>query len=239
MSARTSRAGLREHGAGADALAADRARPAGAGLLAHVLVGKYCDHLPLYRQSGIYAREGVDLDRSTLADWVGKAAWLGCSPLVEAVGRACHGRREAARRRHAGAGAGAGHRQDQDRTAMGLCPRRTTLWRASPAGGRLPLLARSQGRASARPSGELPRHPPGRRLCRLRRALSEPGRTSGGHAEVACWAHVRRKFFDVHLAANGSPIAARGARAHRPHSIDVERRSGGSSSTSTDPRARM
>ena len=41
---------------------------AGPGLLAHVLVAKYCDHLPLYRQSEIYARSGVDLERSTLAD---------------------------------------------------------------------------------------------------------------------------------------------------------------------------
>ncbi len=47
---------------------------AGPGLLAHVLVSKYSDHLPLYRQSGIYAHAGVDLDRSTLADWVGGAS---------------------------------------------------------------------------------------------------------------------------------------------------------------------
>lgn len=45
-------------------------------LIAHVLVGKYADHLPLYRQAQIYARQGVDLDRSTLADWVGRAAAL-------------------------------------------------------------------------------------------------------------------------------------------------------------------
>ena len=44
--------------------------------VAHVLVAKYADHLPLYRQAQIYARQGVDLDRSTLADWVGKAAFL-------------------------------------------------------------------------------------------------------------------------------------------------------------------
>ena len=44
-------------------------------LLAHVLVSKYADHQPLYRQSEIYAREGVDLDRSTLAGWVGGACW--------------------------------------------------------------------------------------------------------------------------------------------------------------------
>ena len=45
------------------------------GLLAHVLVAKYCDHLPLYRQSQIFARHGVDIDRSTLANWVGGACW--------------------------------------------------------------------------------------------------------------------------------------------------------------------
>ena len=44
-------------------------------LLAHVLISKYCDHLPLYRQSRIFARQGVDLERSTLAGWVGGACW--------------------------------------------------------------------------------------------------------------------------------------------------------------------
>src|ERR1017187_4325031 len=53
-------------------------------LLAHVLVSKYCDHLPLYRQNVIYAREGVEIDRSTLAEWVGHMAFL-LNPLVEAI----------------------------------------------------------------------------------------------------------------------------------------------------------
>ena len=44
---------------------------AGPGLLAHVLVSKYADHQPLYRQAEIYERVGLELDRSTLADWVG------------------------------------------------------------------------------------------------------------------------------------------------------------------------
>jgi transposase len=44
-------------------------------LIAHVLVSKYADHLPLYRQAQIYSRQGIDLDRSTLANWVGKAAF--------------------------------------------------------------------------------------------------------------------------------------------------------------------
>jgi transposase len=59
---------------------------AGPGLLAHVLVSKYSDHLPLYRQSQIFAREGIDLDRSTLADWVGGASAL-LEPLVNAICR--------------------------------------------------------------------------------------------------------------------------------------------------------
>ena len=44
--------------------------------VAHVIVAKYADHLPLYRQAQIYGRQGVQLDRSTLADWVGRAAWM-------------------------------------------------------------------------------------------------------------------------------------------------------------------
>ena len=63
----------------------ERGRP-GPGLLAHVAVAKYADGLPLYRQSAIYAREGIDLDRSTLADWVGRMAAL-LDPLVQAIGR--------------------------------------------------------------------------------------------------------------------------------------------------------
>jgi len=59
---------------------------AGPGLLAHVLVSKYCDHLPLYRQSEMYARQDVELERSTLADWVGGSAQL-LEPLGEALRR--------------------------------------------------------------------------------------------------------------------------------------------------------
>lgn len=59
---------------------------AGPGLLAHVMTAKFADHLPLYRQSEIYAREGVDLDRSTLAKWVGQASRL-LEPLLEALRR--------------------------------------------------------------------------------------------------------------------------------------------------------
>jgi transposase len=63
----------------------ERGRP-GPGLLAHVLVSKNADHLPLYRQSQIYAREGIDLDRSTMADWVGRSTAL-LEPLADEIGR--------------------------------------------------------------------------------------------------------------------------------------------------------
>ena len=83
MSARSSPAGpaRRSRQAPTPPLPIERGLP-GPGLLAHVLVAKYCDHLPLYRQAEIYAREGVDLDRSTLADWVGPAP-----PRLRAAGR--------------------------------------------------------------------------------------------------------------------------------------------------------
>lgn len=63
----------------------ERGRP-GPGLLAHVLTSKYCDHLPLYRQSAIYAREKVDLHRSTLTDWVGRSTAL-LEPLADHIGK--------------------------------------------------------------------------------------------------------------------------------------------------------
>jgi transposase len=63
----------------------ERGRP-GPGLLAHVLIGKYCDHLPLDRQSKIFASEKVDLHRSTLTDWVGRSTAL-LEPLTDRIGK--------------------------------------------------------------------------------------------------------------------------------------------------------
>jgi len=59
---------------------------AGASVIAHVLVSKFCDHTPLYRQAQIYARDGVEIPRSTQSEWVGQATTL-LNPLVEAVVR--------------------------------------------------------------------------------------------------------------------------------------------------------
>jgi transposase len=93
---------------------------AGPKLLAHVLFAKYGLHLPLNRQSDVYAREGIDLDVSTLADWVGAAAAT-LMPLNEVIQAHVF----AAERLHADDTTvpGAGEDQDPHGTAMDLCPR--------------------------------------------------------------------------------------------------------------------
>ncbi len=58
--------------------------------LAHVLVGKFADHLPLYRQAQIYSRQGIELDRSTLAGWVGKVAFH-LAPVVDRLAKHLRG----------------------------------------------------------------------------------------------------------------------------------------------------
>ena len=176
----------------------ERGRP-GAGLLAHVLVSKYADHLPLYRQSGIYARQGVDLARSTLADWVGRSASL-LSPLVDAI------------ERHVMSGPTL-HADDTPVPVLAPGAGRTRT-------GRLWTYVRDErGSGGDAPPAVLFRYAPDRKaerpaqhLARFRGDLHADGyagfdRLYGERiAEVACWAHVRRKFFDVH-AATGSATA--------------------------------
>ena len=159
---------------------------AGAGLLAHVLVAKYGDHLPLHRQAEIYAREDIDLPRSTLADMVGQTARL-VRPLVDALAR------------HVMAGERV-HADDtvvpvlepglgRTRTArfwtpasagQALRPRRSAIRRAGSAGGALPVFAGPQGGAPTGASAGLPRHPAGGRICRVCRPLRRRPRDRGG-----------------------------------------------------------
>src|SRR5438045_1195959 len=87
---------------------------AAAGLLAHVVVSKYDDHLPLYRQAEIFAREGVNLETSTLSGWVGATA-AALNPLIDALAADVMVSDTLHVERRAGAGVGAGHEQDQDR----------------------------------------------------------------------------------------------------------------------------
>ena len=174
---------------------------AGPGLLAHVLVSKYCDHLPLYRQSEMYAREGVELERSTLADWVGGTSQL-LTPLVEAL------------RRHV---LSAAKLHADDTPVPVLAPgngktKTGRLWTYvrddRPAGDATPAavwFAYSPDR-----KGEHPRAHLGNFTGTLQAdgyAGFDAVYESGQIQEAACWAHVRRKFYELHLA-HRSPVAA-------------------------------
>src|ERR1700723_3848908 len=166
---------------------------AGPGLLAHVLVSKYCDHLPLYRQSQIYERVGVELKRSTLADWVGGSSQL-LDPLVEALRRYVM----AADKVHA-----------DDTPVPVLAP-----GNGKTKTGRLWTYVRDDRPAgySTAPAvwftysedrkGEHPR----RHLKDYTGALQADAYSGFHHLygdgaiyEVACWAHTRRKFHDIHV----------------------------------------
>lgn len=178
---------------------------AGPGLLAHVLVAKYADHLPLYRQAQIYARQGIELDRSTLADWVGDCSRL-LTPLVEALGRYVM----EADKLHA-----------DDTPVPVLEP-----GRGKTRTGRLWTYVRDdRPSGSTDPPAVLFRYSPDRKGEHARRhlksftgvlqadAYSGFGElyVDGGILEAGCWAHVRRKFYDIHQNTQ-SPIAAEALR---------------------------
>jgi transposase len=141
---------------------------AGPGLLAHVLVSKYCDHQPLYRQSEIYARHGVELERSTMADWVG-----GCSRLLEPLVEALRRYVTAAGKLHADDTPVPVLAPGQGKTKTGR------LWTYvrddRPAGDRacrvVRLVTRSQRRTSRAASGKVSRYSAGRCLCGIQSAL--------------------------------------------------------------------
>ena len=174
---------------------------AGPGLLAHVLVAKYCDHQPLYRQSEMYAREGVELERSTLADWVGATSRL-LTPLVEAISR------------HVLATAKL-HADDIPVPVLAPGNGKTKIGRLwtyvrddRPAGDMTPSAVWFAYSPDRR--GEHPRQ----HLRSFRGFLQADGYAGFHHLyeggqiqEAACWAHVRRKFYELQVA-HASPIAA-------------------------------
>jgi transposase len=172
---------------------------AGSGLLAHVLVSKYADHLPLYLQSEIYAREGVDLGRSTLAGWVGATSEL-LAPLVDAV------------RRHV-MSAGKLHADDTPVPVLapGNCKTKTgRFWTYvrddRPSGDTIaPAVWFSY---SPYRKGERPKL----HLKDYRGALQADAYAGFNHLyeggtiyEVTCWVHARRKFHEIHIAHASPP----------------------------------
>jgi transposase len=173
---------------------------AGPGLLAHVLVSKYAGHLPLYRQSEIYARQEVELERSTLADWVGGASHL-MAPLVEALRAYVM----ATGKLHA------------DETPVPVLAPGTGKTKT----GRLWTYVRDDRAAgdAAAPAVWFAYSPdrggehPLQHLQTFRGALQADAYAGfnqlyadGCIQEVACWAHVRRKFYDLEQA-HALPLA--------------------------------
>jgi len=188
---------------------------AGPGFLAHVLVAKYADHLPLYRQSQIYARDGLHLDRSTLADWVGGASAL-LEPLVDALGRYVLD----AKKLHG-----------DDTPVPVLCPGRGTTKQ-----GRLWTYVRDdRPAASTEAPAVLFRYTPDRKAMHPQAHLQAFAGVLQADAyagferlygeriqEAACWAHARRKFYDIQVA-NQSPIATEALdRIGRLYGIETE-----------------
>jgi transposase len=165
-------------------------------LLAQVLVSKYCDHTPLYRQSQIFARHGVDLERSTLAGWVGGACWW-LEALHERLSRNVFA---------------ADHLFADDTPVPVLDP-----GRGRTKTGRLWVYAREQrGWAGPDPPAAVYVFAPDRKaerpashLERFKGVLHVDGYAgferltgSGDIVLAACWAHTRRKFYEVAEAEN-------------------------------------
>ena len=188
----------------------------GPGLLAHVLVAKYSDHLPLYRQSEIYAREGIELERSTLAGWVGGASRL-LAPLVESV----RGYVMEADKLHA-----------DDTPVPVLAP-----GNGKTKTGRLWTYVRDDRPAgdTAAPAVWFAYSPdrkgehPERHLSSFRGTLQADAYAgfnrlyeSGRIQEAACWAHVRRKMYHL-CEAHDSPVATEAiARIGQLYAIEKE-----------------
>jgi len=175
---------------------------AGPRLLAHVLFAKYGLHLPLNRQSTTYAHEGVALDVSTLADWVGAAAAT-LMPLIEAIK----------------AHVLAGERIHADDTTVPVLAKGKTrtgrVWTYvrddRPFGGHAPPAAvffYSPDRSGTHPEMHLASYagPMQADAYAGFNRLYEPLRKPGPIIEVGCWAHARRKFFEI-ARLKKAPIA--------------------------------
>jgi transposase len=192
---------------------------AGPKLLAHVLFAKYGMHLPLNRQSDVYEREGIDLDVSTLADWVGAAAAT-LMPLIDMIRAHVF----AAERIHA-----------DDTTVPVLAKGKTRVGRLwtyvcddRPFAGPDPPAAvffYSRDRGGEHPEQHLAGY------AGLMQAdayagftrLYEANRKPGPIVEAACWAHGRRKFFDL-ARLSKAPIAVAATRVRAPAAQPATRR---------------
>ncbi|WP_247873627.1 IS66 family transposase [Azospirillum brasilense] len=184
----------------------------GPGLLAHLLVSKFDDHLPLYRQAEIFTRLGLELSRSTLADQVGHAARL-LRPLIQAIETSVIGSAKL-------------HADDTPVPVLSPGAGRTKtgyLWvylrDDRPWNGPSPpaaLYRYSPGRGGEHPCGHLKDFQGALQADGYAgfNGLYEPGPDGRARIiEIGCMAHGRRKFHDVAVSAKGkAPIAAEALR---------------------------
>ncbi len=173
-------------------------------MVAHVLVGKYADHVPLYRQGQIYARQGIELDRSTLADWVGRAA-AELRPLHERLFE--HLKRSPKLF------------MDETRAPVLDPGRKRTktgyLWAIArddrPWGGPDPPAVAylyAPGRGAEHATGPLAGFGGVLQVDAYAayEALADPGRDGGPVTLAYCWSHVRRRFYEI-ARGGDAPIA--------------------------------
>jgi transposase len=198
-----------------------------AGLLAQVLVAKYADHLPLYRQEAIFARAGVTIPRSTLGQWVGMCG-VQLQPLVDAlkahVLQHCvlHGDETPVQMLKPG---GKGSGADQGGSAHGSHgshgSHRAYIWAYSPGvfeKTKAVIYDFCESRAGSHARSFL-----GPWLGTLVTDAYAGYKQSytQGITEAGCWAHARRKFFDLHVSSQ-SAVAAQ-ALAYIGQLYEVER----------------
>ena len=136
------------------------------GTIAQVLVSKYADHCPLYRQSQIYARSGVELHRSTLADWVGKASFH-LRPVAERLAEHLKRSTKLFMDETRAPVLDPGRGRTKTGYLWALARGRPRLERPGPASGGVPVRAGARRTARRAVSARLHRHLAGRRLCRV------------------------------------------------------------------------
>jgi transposase len=181
-------------------------------LVAHVLVSKYADHLPLYRQAQIYGRQGVDLDRSTLADWVGRAAFE-LRPVYDALMADLKRSSKLFMDETRAPVLDPGSRKTKtgyfwalardDRPWNGTAPPGVAFTYASGRGG-LHAEQILQGFGGILQVDGYAGY----------NRLIAPGRIGGVIQLAYCWAHARRKLIDI-TRAGTAPIAEEGVRLIR------------------------
>ncbi|HAO0898034.1 TPA: IS66-like element ISEc23 family transposase, partial [Escherichia coli] len=175
---------------------------AGPGLLARVLTGKYCEHLPLYRQSEIFARQGVELSRALLSNWVDACCQL-MTPVNDALYRYVMNTRKihtddtpvkvlAPGQKKAKTGRIWTYVRD-DRNVGSSSP--PAVW-----------FAYSPNRQGKHPEQHLR---PFRGILQADAftgydRLFSAEREGGALTEVACWAHARRKIHDVYISSKSA-----------------------------------